>query len=88
MGFYNTASYMDAQMAQTGVTNFNDTTLRNGKWWMIKFIEDTVFTTLTESADGTADTVTGKTYLAGTTIEGKFTTIELASGFARAYKTP
>lgn len=87
--FYSNTSYLNAMVGQTGVTNFNDTTVRTGNWFAIQIIADVIFTTITEvSAEGTADMASGITYPAGIILYGHFTAITLASGTAKAYKIP
>lgn len=70
-----------------GAMTITSTDAKTGRWWCIKFLADTVFTTLTDTTeeDGGDSNLTGITYLAGTTIEGNFTAITLASGKVRAY---
>lgn len=71
----------------SGAMTITSTNAKTGSWWCIKFLADTVFTLLTDrTADANGDSnVTGITYLAGTTIEGDFTAITLASGQVRAH---
>ena len=70
-----------------GSTFFDDTTSRSGTWHAILIVEDTVFTTITDTTrDGSV--VGAKVFPAGEIICGHITTIKLASGSCIAYKTP
>ena len=77
---------LQAQFGQDGVTNLTDTTPDTGSWHAVQVLADAVFTTIAETgADGS---LAGVTILAGTILVGRFTALTLASGKARAYKTP
>jgi hypothetical protein len=68
-----------------GATFISDTAVRNGNWRLIIPIENTAFTTLTDSnLDG--NTTAGETFPTNFPLYGNFTTITLASGAVMAYK--
>jgi len=71
-----------AQKGKRGMEIIDDTTLHSGKWNRIVVISDTVFAVLT----GNTTVTLPKTFLAGNTIDGEWTAIQLTSGEIQAYK--
>ncbi len=69
-----------------GVELIEDTSDHTGLWCCLKFRTDTVFNAI--KGNGMTGTFTGKTFLAGTSIENGlgFTFIDLTSGSVIAYK--
>ena len=83
------AMYPIDELGKHGSTLITDDTEATGKWFAITICENTVFATLT----GTVILPTGSTlaacvFVAGTTIYGEFTVIDLASGAVIAYIIP
>lgn len=65
-----------------GMEVIADTALHQSNWSRIVVIVDAVFTTLT----GNTTVTLPKTFLAGNTIDGQWTDIQLTSGEIQAYK--
>lgn len=75
---------LNLQLGQTISEYINDTVAHNGKWRLIHVLNDTVFTTLTDSKVNGNDIV-GDSIKQGTVLGGDFTAIKLTSGIVKAY---
>lgn len=73
----------DHPMGQHGFEYINDTVEHSGDFIAIRFVEDSIFTTLTGKITG--NDPTGDTFPAGLTMVGAFTVIDLQSGKCFAY---
>jgi len=90
---YTVQEAQNASMGQAGAKFISDIEPHTGSFAAIQCLEDTVFTTLTpeDTVNGygvgayNGNTMAGETISAGTTIYGKWTTIDLASGLVIAY---
>ncbi len=65
-----------------GMEVISDTTLHNGSWGRIVIIADATFSTLESGIDATFP----KQFLAGNTLDGNFTAIQMTGGEIQAYK--
>lgn len=70
-----------------GVVNETGVTLQTGDFALIQFLATTTFTTLTEAnAVGSDALTTPFSFAAGTSIRGRFSAFQLATGAVRAHK--
>jgi len=72
-------------LGRVGSEYINDTASHTGNFHAITIVSDAVFTTLTDSTR-TGNSIGTDVFIAGLTIFGKFTEIQLASGKVIAYK--
>ena len=91
---YTVQEAQNASMGQAGAEFISDNVARTGSFVAIQCLEDTVFNALTPEDTvkgygvgtyGTSNTMASETISAGTTIYGKWTTIDLTSGLVIAY---
>lgn len=82
---FSTETNQDLMLGQNGSTFINDTNSHAGNYIGVHLIEDTVFSTLTDSTrDG--NTLEGEQFYKGMVITGDITSIQLTSGKIIAYK--
>ena len=77
---------MKRHPAEWGTNTISTTTGQNGHWWMIQFLADTVFASLTDASGSYDNSLASVTYKQGDFIWGAFARITLTSGSVRAYK--
>ena len=90
---YTVQEAQNAGLGQAGAKFINDQAVHTGSFVAIQCLEDTVFTALTpaDTANGygvgsyNGNSMSGETIPAGSTIYGRWTTIDLDSGLVIAY---
>ena len=90
---YTVVEAQNASMGQAGAKFISDTAVHTGTFVAIQCLEDTVFNALTpdDTTNGygvgsyNGNTMASETISAGTTIYGRWTTIDLTSGLVIAY---
>jgi len=90
---YTVVEAQNASMGQAGAKFISDTAVHTGTFIAIQCLEDTVFNALTpdDITNGygvgsyNGNTMASETISAGTTIYGRWTTIDLTSGLVIAY---
>lgn len=61
-------------------------TAKTGNWGILQVLDDTLIETIVDANETETSPLNGKTLLAGTVLYGKFTSVDLTSGFVRLYK--
>ena len=90
---YTVVESQNIALGQAGAKFISDTAEHTGSFVAITMLEDTVFATLTPSdttngygvGSYNGNSMASETLPAGTTIFGKWTTVDLASGLVVAY---
>jgi hypothetical protein len=90
---YTVVEAQNASMGQAGAKFISDQAVHTGTFVAIQCLEDTVFNALTpdDTTNGygvgsyNGNTMASETISAGTTIYGRWTTIDLTSGLVIAY---
>tara|TARA_R110000796_G_scaffold126846_1_gene241903 strand:+ start:2479 stop:2778 length:300 start_codon:yes stop_codon:yes gene_type:complete len=90
---YTVVEAQNASMGQAGAKFISDEAVHTGKFVAIQCLEDTVFNALTpdDTTNGygvgsyNGNTMASEIISAGTTIYGRWTTIDLTSGLVIAY---
>lgn len=77
---------MKRHAAEYGSDTIATTTAQDGRWWMLQFLADTVFASLTDAAGSFDNSLAAVTYKQGEIIWGDFTRIKLTSGAMTAYR--
>lgn len=77
---------MKSNPAEFGSDMFASTTGQNGHWYLIQFLADFIFASLTDTSGTWDNSLASTTFKQGDMIWGDFTRITPTSGRARAYR--
>ncbi len=81
---YEEAESLNAALGQNGIVNMSTSgTVFNGNWVALQIVNDTTFTTLTES--NSTGSLTGVSIPSGIVLFGQFSSVNFSSGKVRAY---